>query len=153
MEDELTKTGSQFTHPRQRQNFPSVEPLIWCTDLMKPLCPNGPFPFPLALFYSCHLALCPAGSQRTMDHYQSRTVPAIFICMHVCLHTQKPHEYTKKMHVQMSTQTYRLSQKHSDKHKYAQRATFNQYEKQDLQNPYPRLLSHICAHKHHMYSL
>lgn len=81
------KQGTSSLAPRQRQCFPSVEPLKQYTGLNKSMYHDGPFPFPLAMEYFCHLALCPLGAE---SHWSLSVTscPGICVCMHVCLHRQ-----------------------------------------------------------------
>lgn len=118
MGDELTKTGSQFTRPQTEAELslggatPNGVLTSWnCCMPMARLFFSRLWFIPVTLYYAL------AGAQRATDHYQSHTVSAIFICMHVCLHT---HNTTRihKMHIETSTNIHRLSQNHSGKYKY-----------------------------------
>lgn len=154
MEDELTKTGSQFTHPQTKAKLPlsgGTYMVYWpheTTVSQWPLSFScGSCFIPVTLHYALQVHREP---WIIISHVLSQ--PYLSVCMFASTHKNHMNIQRKCMY-RWPHKLNRQSEKHSDKHKYAQRATFNQYEKQDLQNPYRHLLSHICAHKHHMYTL
>lgn len=122
-----------------KAKLPLGERLKWCTCLMKLLSP-WLLPFPLVIVYSCHLVLCPLGTQETMDHYQS--CPS-HVYVHACLSLyRKAHKYIKKTCTDIHLNIQ--SQKHCDKHKYAQRGYIESIGK-TIQHTHPCLCSHICT--------
>ena len=143
------RQGASSLTPRRRQNFPSVEPLRWCTDLMKLL------PHSFSSGYVLFLSHCVMPCRCTESHGSlSVTYCLSRIYLYACMSPHAiPHEYTDKMHIQTSTQAHigyvRNTQVNIN--------TGKELHLISMRNSTWKTLTHACsniyAHKHHVYTL